>query len=393
MILQQLSEQVTGELDRILDYWVKYSVDPVNGGFVGRIDEHNCVVPGAAKGAVLNARLCWTFSAVYQLTGNETHKALAARAFDYICRYFLDPVNGGVYWSVDATGNPLDDKKQVYALSFTLYAFAEYYKLDKDPAVLESARQLYGTIKSKSYDPVHGGYFEAFTRDWHSLTDLRLSSKDANEAKTMNTHLHLLEAFTNLYRICPDETLARDIRNLLHVFSEHFIDRNTGHLRLFFDEAWNSRSTLVSYGHDIEASWLLLEAAEVLKDDGLMQKFRGLALRLVDAAMEGFDRDGGLWYEYDPANNYLVKEKHWWPQAEALVGLFKAWQLGMKVEYLEMLLLNWAFIQGKIADPRYGDWIWGVDGAGLPMKGQDKLGIWKCPYHNVRACLVLMTRV
>jgi len=223
--------------------------------------------------------------------------------------------------------------------------------------------------------------------------ELHQSAKDANEKKTMNTHLHVLEGYTNLYRIWPDKVLGEQIKILLDNFFEHFIDKETHHLALFFDENWNAKGDLVSYGHDIEATWLLLEAAEVIGDEASIKKIKEITTAMADATSTGIDVDGGLWYEYKPAENHLVKEKHWWVQAEAMVGFFNAWQISGDDKYLNISLKNWEFVKTKILDKQNGEWFWGIDENGGVMPGQDKSGIWKCPYHNSRVMLELAGRI
>ncbi|MFD1469591.1 AGE family epimerase/isomerase [Hymenobacter caeli] len=378
------------ELENILAYWTRRAVDEENGGFYGRLDGHDAVVADAPKGAVLNARILWTFSAAYNHFHYPAYRALAERAFHYVRQYFIDHECGGVYWSVDAQGRPLDTKKQVYALAFTIYGLSEYYRASGDAAALELAKAQYRAIEAHSFDTARGGYLEAFARDWQPLADLRLSAKDANEKKTMNTHLHVLEAYANLYRAWPDAGLAGQIRGLLRVFDAHIIDPDTHHLRLFFDEDWQSKSDIVSYGHDIEAAWLLLEAAEVLGDHSLVARFQHLALPMATAAAEGLDADGGLNYELEPG--HLIRDKHWWVQAEALVGFLNAYQLSGDQKFMDKFEGVWAFTQAHILDPVGGEWVWGVAADHSLMPGQDKAGLWKCPYHNGRACLEILRR-
>lgn len=378
------------ELDNILSYWARRAVDEKDGGFYGRLDGHDAVVAGAPKGAVLNARILWTFSAACNHRPDAAYLALARRAFDYIRQYFIDDEFGGVYWLVDAHGQPLDTKKQAYALSFAIYGLAEYYRASGDETALELAKAQYRTVEAHCFDAARGGYLEALTRNWQPLADLRLSAKDANEKKTMNTHLHVLEAYANLYRAWPDAGLAGQIRGLLGVFEAHIIDPETHHLRLFFDEDWRSKSDIVSYGHDIEAAWLLLEAAEVLHDEALTARFRALALPMAAAAAEGLDADGGLNYELEPG--HLIRDKHWWVQAEALVGFLNAYQLGGGQHFLDKFAGVWAFTQAHILDRVGGEWVWGVEADHRLMPGQDKAGPWKCPYHNGRACLEILRR-
>ena len=378
------------ELESLLSYWAHRAVDQKNGGFYGRIDAHDAVVAGSPKGAVLNARILWTFAAAYNNVRDPAYRALAERAFHYVRQFFIDPEFGGVYWSVNDEGQPLDTKKQVYALAFTIYGLAEYYRASGDETALTLAQAQYRAIEAHSFDAVRGGYLEAFARDWQPLADLRLSAKDANEKKTMNTHLHVLEAYANLYRVWPDAGLAQQIRGLLRVFDKHIIDPVTHHLRLFFDENWQSKSEIISYGHDIEAAWLLLEAAEVLDDPQLVARFQQLALPIATAAAEGLDADGGLNYELEPG--HLVREKHWWVQAEAMVGFLNAYQLGGGEHFLDKFGAVWEFTQAHILDRAGGEWFWGVDADHALMPGQDKAGLWKCPYHNGRACLEILRR-
>jgi mannobiose 2-epimerase len=318
---------------------------------------------------------------------------IADRAYQYISDHFIDKEQGGVYWLVDYKGKPLDPKKQVYAISFTIYALSEYYRASKIETVKQNAIDLFYLLVEKAYDPVKTGYFEAFTKDWKPIDDLRLSAKDANEKKTMNTHLHVLEGYTNLYRIWPDKALGEHISILLNNFFDHFIDRETLHLVLFFDEDWNRKGNLVSYGHDIEATWLLLEAAEAIGDEESIKRIKQITIAMAYAAITGVDADGGLWYEYEPAEDHLVKEKHWWVQAEAMVGFFNAWQISNDKRYLDIVLKNWEFIKDKILDKQNGEWFWGINKNGHIMQNEDKAGLWKCPYHNSRACLEIMGRI
>lgn len=384
--------ELNDELSRILNYWIKNTPDSEHGGFFGRIDEENHVVAGSPKGSVLNARLLWTFSAAYNLCKDPEYLQYAHRAYEYITAYIIDKQYGGVYWTVDCEGKPLDTKKQVYALAFTIYAFSEYYKASRNNDAKIGVIKLYKLLVKYSYDPVKTGYLEAFTRDWQPINDLRLSEKDANEKKTMNTHLHVLEAYANLYRIWPDEGLKIQIKTLLNNFFDHFIDRDTHHLALFFDEDWNRRSTLVSYGHDIEAAWLLQDAAEAIGDKLLTERIKAINIEIADATISGIDTDGGLWYEYEPADGHLIKEKHWWVQAEAMVGFYNAWQISGDEKYLHLAENNWAFIKNEILDNQNGEWLWGIDALGNAMPGEDKAGIWKCPYHNSRACMEIIKR-
>lgn len=388
-----MTTELETELKNILDYWMTYTQDHEKGGFYGQVAEDNQVNPDAPKGAVLNARILWSFAASYNLSRDERYLEIADRAYRYISTHFVDNNYGGVYWTVDAQGNPLSTKKQVYAIAFTIYAFSEYFMAGGHEVARDHAIDLYNDLIKYSLDKERGGYFEAFSQDWEPIADLRLSDKDANEKKTMNTHLHVLEAFTNLYRVWPDDGLKERITGLLHDFSTHIIDRETSHLRLFFDEDWQSISPLVSYGHDIEAAWLLLEAAEVLGDEQWIAEFKLLAMKMAKAAATGLDPDGSLWYECDPLAKHMIKEKHWWVQAEAMVGFYNAWQISADPAFLQYFNGVWEFVKKHIIDYKNGEWFWGVQEDATLMPDQDKVGLWKCPYHNSRACIELIRRM
>ena len=325
--LKQLKSELTTELDSILEYWSKFTIDTKNEGFIGQIDHNDQANSQAEKGSVLNARILWTFSSAYKLTKEEEHKRIAKRAFDYIVTHFYDTEFGGIFWSLHYDGTPKDTKNQIYAIAFVIYGMTEYYAISNDEKALKIAIGLYKKIQEHSYDPINKGYLEAFTREWKNIDDLRLSDKDANEKKTMNTHLHIVEGYANLYKVWKNETLRKDIIELLEVIDTHFINEETGHLRLFFDENWIEKQDVISYGHDIEAAWLLLQCAEISEDEALIARYKKHAIQLTDATNEGIDKDGGLWYEFDPKTNELIAEKHWWPQAELMIGFFNAYEL------------------------------------------------------------------
>ena len=391
--LHQYKKELSEELNSILNYWIENTIDELNGGFFGKIDNANDIYTTAPKGAVLNARILWTFSAAYNFKKDDTYLPTAKRAFEYIKDHFIDKQYGGVFWTVDSTGNPLDTKKQIYALAFGIYGLSEYYTASKDEEALSIAISLYDAIEMHSYDTINKGYAEAFARDWKETGDLRLSAKDANEKKTMNTHLHIIEAYANLYKAHPSSPLKHAILELLALFDVYFINKKTFHLKLFFDEAWNEKPDVISYGHDIEAAWLLRQCAEIIQHEEWISTYRKHAVKITDAAAEGLDKDGGMWYEYEPSHQKLIKEKHWWPQAEAMVGFFNAWQLTNDEKYLKHSINSWQFIKEYLIDKKNGEWFWGVKEDHSVMQNEDKAGLWKCPYHNSRACLEIINRI
>lgn len=379
------------ELLNILQYWSNVVYDSKRNRFFGRVDENNVPDENAPLGSVMYARTLWAFSAAYQVTGNPGDLLMAGKAYHYLTIAFWDKKYGGVYWLIDADGEVLADKKQVYALAFAIYGLTEYYKVNIDDTVLDQAKELYWLIERYSYDPVNDGYLEAFNRDWSVADDLRLSEKDSNEQKTMNTHLHIMEAYVNLYQVWPEPGLANKITRLVELFHNRFVDDKSRHLVLFFNEQWERKSDIISYGHDIEASWLLCEAANVTGNADLIKRTEKLAIAMVDAVLPGFDADGGLNYETE--EDELVAQKHWWVQAEAAVGLLNAWQLTHNVFYMEIFERSWKYIANNIIDNVNGEWYWGLQNGHELMPGQDKAGIWKCPYHNSRSMLEIIKRL
>lgn len=387
---QQLEDELT---QNILPFWMRKMKDAVNGGFYGQMDGNDRVNQLAPKGAILNARILWAFSAAYNSLKDPKYLETASQTKDYIFEHFFDREFGGTYWCLEYNGNPLDTKKQIYSQAFFIYALSEYYLASGDEKCRDEAIELFRLIEKISFDREQNGYFEAYSRDWQLLDDLRLSQKDSNEKKTMNTHLHILEAYTNLYRIWKNDTLACQLRNLINIFLDKIIDPQTFHLNLFFDENWTCKSSITSYGHDIESSWLLYEAAVELHDSELTEKTKQICLRIVDAAKEGLHPDGSLIYEKDNATGHTDFDRHWWPQAEAVIGFYNAFELTGNSHYLLNFTECLYFIQSNLVDHINGEWYWSIKSDGTVNRDDDKAGFWKCPYHNGRMCLEIIKRV
>ncbi|TRX48796.1 N-acyl-D-glucosamine 2-epimerase [Fulvivirga sp. M361] len=378
-------------IHNILPFWMDHMLDMENGGFYGQVDGNNRLNHKAGKGVILNTRILWTFSAAYAYNADKRYLATAQRAYAYIKDHFIDKLYGGVYWMLDCETHPINTKKQVYAQAFAIYAFSEYYKITGQKEALDLGIELFHHIENFSFDQEHNGYLEAFDREWRVLSDFRLSDKDENEAKTMNTHLHILEAYTNLFRIWPDPVLEHRLKGLIRLFIDQFIN-NRYHFNLFFDEKWQLKSNTISYGHDVEGSWLLSEAAAVLNDSVLLKEVEHLAVKMVEASLEGIDEDGALMNEAGD-EGFTDTDKHWWPQAEALVGLINAWQISKDEKYLRHAEKNWRFIKDHIIDHENGEWFWRVTKTHGSVTTEDKAGPWKCPYHNGRAMIELATRL
>ncbi len=392
--MQQFKTAVRDELENnLIPFWLERALDQEHGGFIGQMSNEAVTDPKAPKGLILNTRILWTFSALHRFNQDSRYRDIARRAYDYLENYFWDRSHGGTFWLLDFQGHLLDDKKKIYGQAFYIYALAEYYQAFEDSSALERAGQSFDLIEMHSHDQTYGGYIEVCNRDWSIAEDLRLSDKDMDEKKSMNNHLHLLEAYTNLYRIRPDSKLRERLIELVDVLDQRIADPATDHLRHFFDEAWQPRSDNYTFGHDIEASWLLCEAAEVLADPNVMSRARRMALRLAQVALaEGFDGDGGLCYE-GRAGKVTDQNREWWPQVESVVGFLNAYELSGDKSFLEAATKAWAFIEKYFVDKEHGEWFWRIfpDGRADPI--EPKVSQWKGPYHCVRACLETIKRL
>ena len=389
-----LRERVEKELlGNILPFWLKHTPDNEHGGFYGQIKNDLSVDPSANKGLILNARILWTFSAAHKVYGDELYLKTARRAFEYLLENFWDRDFGGMYWMVDCHGNPVETKKRIYGQAFTLYALAEYASECAGNSPLQRAIELHRLIEQASHDRANCGYYETYERDWTLAAEQRLSDVDMDETKSMNTHLHMLEAYTNLLRRWNDPLLRERLRELLRIFLDRIIHPDTHHFRMFFDKQWDDRSSWTSFGHDIEGSWLICEAAEVLGDPEILTEARNEAVRMAQAVYEqALDSDGGLLYE-GKGNEIIDGDKHWWPQAEAVVGFLNAYELSGRDHFLQASERTWAFIENCIVDHQFGEWHSKVSRDGTPSNDKHKVDAWKCPYHNSRCCFQVMKRL
>ena len=405
----------------ILRFWLDKMMDYEHGGFYGRMDGEGELHPEAEKGAILNARILWAFSAAFRVLKHPEYLEAATRAKDYIIEHFIDQEYGGVYWSVDCEGNPLDTKKQFYAIGFMIYGLSEYARATGDREALDYALDLYDCIEEHAFDSEHNGYIEACTREWGEIADMRLSDLDANYPKSQNTHLHIIEPYTNLLR-CLKEVQAQEscdyvpalgavlpvgisvpqqtisevegaLRNLVDIFTEKILNKETNHLDLFFEMDWTrGAGHLESYGHDIECSWLLHEAALVLGDANVLAKVEPVVQVVAQASAKGLRPDGALIHEANLDTGQVDDDLHWWVQAENVVGWYNIWQHFGDEEALNRAEKCWQYIKKQLIDFDNGEWYWSRHANGVLNTTDDKAGFWKCPYHNTRMCLEIIER-
>ena len=380
-------------MGNILPFWLEKTIDRENGGFYGRIDGHGVLHKEAEKGAILNARILWTFSAAYRVLRKPEYLEAATRAKDYVIAHFYDKEFGGTYWSLDYLGQPKDTKKQFYAIGFMIYGLSEYARATGDKEALDYAIRLFDTIESHSFDRENNGYIEACTREWGEIADMRLSDFDANYPKSQNTHLHIIEPYTNLFRVWKDERLERALRNLINIFTDHILNPETHHLDLFFENDWTrGAGHLESYGHDIECSWLMHEAALVLGDKDVLAKVEPVVQMVAKASEKGLNADGSMIHEANLDTGHVDDDLHWWVQAETVVGFFNIYQYFGDETALDKAERCWQYIKDNLIDRENGEWYWSRHADVTLNTDDDKSGFWKCPYHNGRMCLEIIER-
>lgn len=406
ILRQEVKETLT---KNILPFWLKMQ-DKENGGFYGQMRGDGTLVKEASKGGILNARILWSFSAAYRVLRNPEYLEAATRAKDYLIQHFMDPVYGGTYWELDCKGNPIDTKKQFYAIGFAIYGLSEYVRATKDTEVLDVCFSLFDVIEEHSFDKEYNGYIEACTREWGEIADMRLSELDANYPKSQNTHLHIIEPYTNLYRCLKElreagtmlqrhdidavtARVERALRNLIDIFCEKILNPETYHLDLFFEKDWKrGAGWLESYGHDIECSWLLHEAALVLGDRKVLDRVEPVVRLVAKASEKGLNADGSMTHEANLDTGYVDADRHWWVQAEAVVGFFNLYHYFSDTEALQKVLACWQYIKDNLIDHELGEWYWSRDPERNINRRDDHAGFWKCPYHNSRMCLELIER-
>ena len=392
--------------DDILSFWIKYGIEKEGHGFYGAVDLKGNPVLEAPKSCVLNARILWTFSEAAILFNNKQYADIADKAFQVLKDDFADKKYGGYFMSIDAQNQPLDTIKHTYAQAFVLYALSKYYEFRPSSELLTEITDYFGFLEEKTKDPRNPGYFEAFTREWQLYSENRMA--DNNEPRSMNTHLHILEAYAAYYKVSENELAGKRLRELLQLFIEKII-RLSGHLGIFFNEQFeeaDSSKGICSFGHDIEASWLLWEAAEILNDPQIIVQMKPLSVKMLDAVDRvGVDKDGGLFLESTRFGSHLRTNKHWWPQAETLVAFMNGFELTSDKKYWEKLKLSWNFIDNHVIDHENGEWFTKVNRLGVPYltependpspyyRNDWKIDPWKCPYHNGRAMMELIKRI
>lgn len=383
----------------VLPWWRREMTDPAGGHYGGRLHD-GTLRDDLPRSGVLGARLLWTYAEAARRDPAGGWHADAEHAWAWLRRALWDPRHGGLYWHVDAQGRPLARHKQAYAQGFAIYALAAWHRASGGAEPLALAWQLFERLDDHAREATQGGYIEACTDDWQPLPAARLSDKEPEAARSLNTLLHLLEGFTELLRARPDERLRQRVTELLDIFLQRLWQPDRQAFGLFFDAAWRSLTPQVSYGHDIEASWLLVRAAEVLGDADRLQGCRRLTTRVARTVLRhGMTADGALHAEGRwpglPFQDHEITcaERHWWAQAEAMVGFWDAWQHSGDPAFAAAAQRAWAWAEHHLCDPAAGEWRKVLDAEGRLVPRVPRAGPWECPYHHVRACFELMDRL
>ena len=387
-------QEFTNEaIKNILPFWQNL-IDIEQGGFYGRADFTGLPDKKADKGCILNSRILWTFSSAFRRFGDESYKKYADHAFDFLCKAFCDKENGGLHWLVDYTGKPVDSVKGIYNIAFAIYGLAEYYRATKNKTALNLAMSFFDILEKHALDPTAGGYIETKTYNWqHTTYSLLCDGKAIDCKKSMNTNLHVLEAYTTLLLATGDTRVRKALDSLTRLTMDKIINKNW-QFDLYFDMDWNALNQDISYGHDIEGSWLLYDAALVLKDEDLIAHTKTTAINIAMVVYEnGRDTtNGGLFTERD-SNGRLSHKKDWWSQAEAIVGFYNAYQITGDEKFKTAAEEIWDFTKKYFIDKTNGEWHNEIFLDNTINTKMPKAGFWKCPYHNARMCFEMLDRL
>ena len=387
MIINEVKEQLIG---KIIPFW-KSLKDDTYGGFYGEMNYDLDILHCSIKGGIFNSRILWFFSNAYITLKDEECLKHADHAYVFLRDYLIDKEYGGVYWSVSYDGKAADDSKHTYNQAFAIYGLASYYDASGNKEALNLAYQLVDKVENACKD--QGGYLEAFDREFTPQDNEKLSENGVMASRTMNTLLHVLEAYTELYRVDKSEEIAEYIKSMLDIFADKVYNKNLRRLDVFFDKHWNCIIDLNSYGHDIEASWLVDRACEVLDDEEYTKKISPITKDLADHIHSvGLDEGSSLYNECE--NGIIDTKKVWWVQAEAIIGFVNGYEKDLsRSDYLLTARKIWDYVVEYMIDKRPGgEWFNELYKDGTPINEKEIAGPWKCPYHNGRMCFEIINR-
>ena len=382
MIVQSVREHLE---QKILPFWEKLK-DEENGGFYGYMDNNLILNRTADKGCILNSRILWTFSTAAEQLNSAEYREYADHAYEFL-RKFEDPENGGVYWSVTYDGKLADTTKHTYCQAFAIYGLAAYYRLTGKQEALDKAMDLFRIVESRCKD--ERGYLEALKADFSPESNEKLSENGVMASRTMNTLLHVVEAYTELYKVYPDAQVMVASVEGLNQFLEKIYNPEKRRMEVFFDEGFRPILDMQSYGHDIEGSWLIWDSAVTFLQGEGREYWRKMCLDLLESATERAFTDHGIAYEI--VNGEKNTTRAWWPQAEAMLAFVFGWRETGDPAWLERMRTQWEYITEVTVDPREGsEWFNELREDGTLVYDKPMVEEWKCPYHNGRMCLKIM---
>lgn len=385
MFVTEIKEHLVNDL---ILFWQGLK-DEENGGFYGYLSYDLKLDKKAVKGCILNSRILWFFSNAYMLLGDPSLLESATHAYQFLKDYCVDNEFGGVFWSLAYDGTPEDTTKHTYNQAFSIYALASYYDASKNPEALEIAWKLYDLVESKCKDEY--GYLEAFTRNFEPEENDKLSENGVIAEKTMNTLLHVFEAYTELYRVTKEEKVAKQIRFMMDIIKDKVFNKEIGRQEVFFDKTWNSLIDLYSYGHDIETAWLVDRGLEVLGDEAYTNMLSPITKIITENIYNRAYIDHSLVNESE--NGVVDTTRVWWVQAEAVVGFLNGYQKQGNKKFLDASEDIWNYIKEYFIDKRNGsEWFWSVKEDHTPNE-KPIVEPWKCPYHNGRMCFEVLRRM
>ncbi|MCL2054271.1 MAG: AGE family epimerase/isomerase [Oscillospiraceae bacterium] len=387
-IIKTLKFECKQELtERLIPFWDKLRDDEY-GGFYGYVDSELAVDKKADKGLVLTSRILWFYSSCYSIIGGESNLSNARHAYEFVKNKCLDEKNGGVYWMMSHDGQVTDDRKYTYCQSFAIYALCAYYEASKDAEALELALELFDVVEKKCSDEI--SYGDSFSADFKLCLNDELSENGITAEKTMNTVLHLIEAYTVLYAASNRQDIAERVYFLLKLTKEKLFDEKDNKLFVFFTRDMRVLGDVHSYGHDIEAAWLIDRACKVLENEALIDEWRERGLLIAQNILEtAFENDA---VNNERCGSEIDKTRVWWVQAESVVGFINAYEQSGELRYLDAALRVWEYIKNVQIDKRpLSEWHDSVGFDGNPKTAR-MAGTWKCPYHNGRMCVEVLKR-
>lgn len=386
MMVEEIREHL---IDGIIPFWKKMRDDEF-GGYYGWMSHDLSVDKEAVKGCILNSRITWFFANAYMLLQDESLLEEAKHGYEFMQKYCVDKEKGGVYWSVKYDGTPEDTTKHTYNQAFSIYALSSYYDASKDKSALDTAMELFHIIENRCMDEI--GYKEAFDREFVEIENDKLSENGVIADKTMNTLLHVFEAYTELYRVSRNEDVKKRLEWILDTIAEKIYNPTLHRQEVFFDREMNSILDLHSYGHDIETAWLIQRGVDVLGDKSYQDKMLPIILDLTNQVYKVAFDGNSLANECE--KGVVDQNRIWWVQAETIVGFLNGYKLAPeRTEYLDAAKAQWNFIKEYVIDKRSGsEWFWDVTAEGKAVSGKPIVEPWKCPYHNGRMCIEVIRR-